>query len=301
MKYSLRQVEFFCAVARTLHFGRAAKQLFVSQSVVSQEIQRLEARLGVMLFDRSTRNVRLTAEGAQLVSVANEVLAASERFSTIAALVASERRLSVRVAASPSAMNHVVPLLLRLCDDALPHLEVIDVPVETGDVGAALARGEAEVGIGRFLDVLPPFRSEKMREEPLYCALSAEHPLSTAPSIALGDLADLPLLLWPRERNPRYYDDLIRACTDDDLDPLVLVSHPRIIGSRSYLIAENRAFGLIPESAANAPVAGIRTVPLRSRHTLPLEIAWLDSDPRPVIAEFLTLARTAAMAPLDVP
>jgi len=104
-------------------------------------------------------------------------------------------------------------------------------------------------------------------------------------------LADLPLLVSPRERNARYFDRLILACTRAGLDPLVLLSRPRIVGARSYLIAEGRAFGLIPASTAQHPVPGIVTIPLASPEDVPLEVMWLQNDPRPEVQQFVELVR----------
>jgi DNA-binding transcriptional LysR family regulator len=74
----LRQIESVVAVADELHFGRAADRLFVSTSVVSQHVARLERGLGVRLFERSTRNVRITGTGQSVLRHARAVLAAVE-------------------------------------------------------------------------------------------------------------------------------------------------------------------------------------------------------------------------------
>lgn len=291
MNVTLRQAEFFTAVAQELHFGNAARNLFVSQSVVSQEIRRLEENLGVLLFDRSTRNVRLTSAGERLVPIALELCESARRFEDISRRLSGDRSNRLRLAATPSAMDDIVPRILRQAEELFPQLQVEDVAVETGEVGDALVNGGCDIGLGRYIDVAGDYRCEVIRSEPLFVALSSGHPLAGNSSIELAQLADLPVLLWPRERNPRYYDRLMEVCASAGLEPLVLVSRPRIIGARSYLISDNRAFGLIPQSTAGHPAPGIVTIPLATRELLPLEMSWLDGDPRPQLHAFLDLVR----------
>lgn len=291
MDFSLRQVEAFCAVADSLHFGKAAESLFVSQSVVSQEIRRLEQRVGAQLFDRSTRSVALTSAGLALLPSALDLVASASAFGRAATAASRAQTGRISVAASPSAMNEFVPRLLRVAEDESPGLEIEDLAVETGEVEQALASADADIGIGRFLELGDQFEKETLRRERLLVALSTRHALAGSPAVELAHLGDLPLLLWPRERSAAYYDFLLGACAADRLDPYVVVSQPRIIGSRSYLIAENRAFGLIPESSAAVAARGIAAIPLASGVTLPLEMAWRRGESRPVVLRFLDVAR----------
>lgn len=294
MKITVRQAEFFVAVAAAAHFGRAAEALFVSQPVVSQEIRRLEHNLGLALFDRSTRSVVLTSAGESLLPLAQGLLEAASSFTAVAGRLAGPASAAIRLAATPSAMNALVPEILREAEAMLPGVAVEELAVETGEIGEALASGRADVGLGRYLDAPSRFRSEVIRSEPVFVALSSAHPLAGADGIRLADLADIPLLLWPRERNPQYYDRLLEICANASLEPLVLVSRPRIVGARSYLIAEGRAFGLVPESTANLVLPGITTIPLAEPQLLPMSVAWLADEPRPQVLALVELVRRVA-------
>jgi DNA-binding transcriptional LysR family regulator len=294
MNITMRQAEFFVAVAATEHFGRAAEGLFVSQPVVSQEIRRLERNLGLALFDRSTRSVALTSAGEALLPLARALLEAGETFTEVAGRLAGPASAGIRLAATPSAMNALVPDILRVAEESLPGVIVEELAVETGEVGDALASGRADVGLGRYLVAPPRFRTEIIRWEQVFVALSSDHPLAGADGIRLGDLTDVPLLLWPRERNPEYYDRLLEICSTADLEPLVLVSRPRIVGARSYLISEGRAFGLVPESTAGLVLPGITTVPLAQPELLPMSAAWLADEPRPQVLALVELIRQVA-------
>ncbi len=294
MNITMRQAEFFVAVAATGHFGRAAEGLFVSQPVVSQEIRRLERNLGFALFDRSTRSVVLTSAGESLLPLARALLEAGESFAEVAGKLAEPASAGIRLAATPSAMNALVPDILRVAEETMPGVAVEELAVETGEVGDALASGRADVGLGRYLAAPSRFRTEIIRWEQVFVALSSDHPLAGADGIRLRDLADMPLLLWPRERNPEYYDRLLEICSTASLEPLVLVSRPRIVGARSYLIAEGRAFGLVPESTAGLVLPGITTVPLAQPELLPMSAAWLADEPRPQVLALVELIRQVA-------
>src|SRR5947209_18258984 len=74
----LRQLAAFVAVADELHFGRAAERIGVVQPAVSQLVRRLERELGIVLFERSSHHVALTAAGTELLPAARRALAASD-------------------------------------------------------------------------------------------------------------------------------------------------------------------------------------------------------------------------------
>jgi DNA-binding transcriptional LysR family regulator len=148
-------------------------------------------------------------------------------------------------------------------------------------VSARLTAGHGDIGLGRFLDPADGFRTEVITDEEVRVALSRSHPCAGGAQIDLADLGDLPLLIWPREQNPRYYDHVRTICTERGLDPMMLVSPPRVVGSRLYLLSEARAFSLVPGSMAGHLSDDLRAVPLRQPATLPLEMQWRDDDPRP--------------------
>ena len=85
----LRELRAFVAVAEELHFGRAAARLHVAQSPLSRTIQKLESEIGVALFVRNRRNVRITPAGELLLDSARELLLLSER---VAERLAAMRR-----------------------------------------------------------------------------------------------------------------------------------------------------------------------------------------------------------------
>lgn len=108
----LRQLAYFVAIADEGGFARAAEALHVGQPAVSQQLRRLERELGVVLFERTTRRVRLTAEGDRLLPEARAVLAAAERTRRLAAELAGAS--SLRLGTSPAPGRRLPGLLAAI-------------------------------------------------------------------------------------------------------------------------------------------------------------------------------------------
>ncbi|MEU3573147.1 LysR family transcriptional regulator [Kitasatospora sp. NPDC036755] len=296
MAFTLRQIQVFLTVAETLHFGRAAERLHISQPTVSQEVARLERTVGVELFDRSRRSVALTEAGEVMAAESTRLLRQAEALLTRVRLHEESRLGTARIVASPSVVNRLLPAVVSRAEQELPALDTAELAVDTGQVSATLAAELADIGLGRFLEEVDGYRLERLADEPVLVALGRGHPLAGRGSLHLAELRGLPLLLWPREQHPRYYDHVLGLCADHGVDPPVLVSPPRIVGSRLYLLARNRAFSLVPGSMAGHLTEEVTTVRLAGRAALPLEMQWRVDDRRPRLASLRDLIRQEAAA-----
>jgi DNA-binding transcriptional LysR family regulator len=294
MKITLRQIEIFVAVADAGHFGAAAEALYISQPTVSQEINRLERRLGILLFDRSRRSAVVTPAGKIMAADGRLLIGQANRLLNKVLLFETTRMQTAHIIATPSVVNRLLPAVISRADQELSSLHIEDTVVETGTVSTRLATDNADIGIGRFLNELDGFQIENIANEPVHVVLSRNHPSSAVDCIDLQDLEDLPLLLWPREQNPRYYDYLIEICTSRSLNPMVLLSPPLIMGSRLYLLSEARAFSLIPWSMVGHLPEDLKAVLLDRPATLPLSMQWRTDDPRPQLASLREVIRNEA-------
>lgn len=275
MKASLGQLRAFQAVARELHFGRAAAALGIAQPTVSKEIRHLESAIGTPLLIRSAGGSRLTSAGEHLLPLAERVLKAMNAFDAAAAPARRLGRGLVTVAASPSIVNRLLPELLRSLDDAAADVDVVPLEVETGEVVAAVESGRADVGIGHLVGQTSRLLKRQLDEDELFVLVHQSWAARVTGETGLQALAPLPLLLWPRERSPLYYDFIIETCSARGLDPMVLTGTSRISGSWSYFLEDARAFSLVPKDYALREGQGeISAVPLSPPASLPLEVVW---------------------------
>jgi DNA-binding transcriptional LysR family regulator len=185
----VRQLRYFVAVAEELHFGRAAARLGMAQPPLSRAIRGLERQLGVVLFERTTRQVRLTEAGEVLLRDARsalEAVAAAARRTREAGRPAPR----LRVALKADVDGGLLPRILdAYCADeaALPPELVLG---RFGEQPQALREGRADVAL-----LLCPFDdrgldSEPLLTEPLLAALAAADPLAARTRLCLADLAD---------------------------------------------------------------------------------------------------------------
>lgn len=157
LEVELRQLEYFVAVARELHFARAAASLHVAQPSISQQIKTLEGELGVQLFDRTNKTVTLTSAGAELLPLASELLADAQHLQRVAQTsarrVGGEIRIgfladeyaqprSDRLLASVRRQHPRLVLEFKQVDFAEHHRVL-----ETGDVDVAFVVGPAPSSI----------------------------------------------------------------------------------------------------------------------------------------------------------
>ncbi|WP_167471901.1 LysR substrate-binding domain-containing protein [Nocardia arthritidis] len=214
----LRQVRYFLTVAEELHFGRAARRLHIVQPAVSQQVRRLERELGLDLFDRTTRTVTLTPAGHAFLPHARTMLAAEQAALEEISLLRADAVL--RIGTNVGLGSRLDRVLATLAERE-PRLSVelvsaspaarLDL-VRSGELDAAFIRGTTA---SSGLDLLPVW------EDSLVAALPAAHPLAEGESVALAELAALPLRIVTREQNPYLVDLVVEACRATGSEPVL--------------------------------------------------------------------------------
>ncbi|MFF7231443.1 MULTISPECIES: LysR family transcriptional regulator [unclassified Streptomyces] len=219
----LRQVRYFVMVAQELHFGRAAERLHIVQSAVSQQVRRLERELAVELFDRSARQVRLTAAGERFLPEARALLAAEKRARASVAGPAAGRAATLRLGTSTGLGTHldrVLDALAGLAPETGVELvsararERLD-RVASGELDAAFLRGESDGGGRADLRFVP------LWQDPLVAVVPARHPLAAVSGpVRLAQLAHVPLVLTARRTNRALVDLVVHACQEAGFSPV---------------------------------------------------------------------------------
>ncbi|NJP53663.1 LysR family transcriptional regulator [Streptomyces sp. SBST2-5] len=245
----VRHLECFVAVAEESHFGRAAARLGMAQPPLSQRIQRLERELGVRLFERTSRQVTITAAGRLLLAEARELLARSESFLAAARRVRDGEKGLLRAALPPDLPGETVAALLDGFRRRHADLELELHELSTTEQLTRLAAHELDIGVVHHpCDVTGLELGPVLRRE-LGVLLPADAPQARLDAVPLRSLSGYDLILFPRESAPALYDDLLTACARGGYTP-ASVRHGQGTSFVRGLVLSARAVALAPRDTA---------------------------------------------------
>ncbi len=261
---NLRRLEYFVAVARQLHFGRAARDLHMAQPPLSQQIRLLEDDLGLALFDRSTRRVELTRAGEVLLSQAERLLANAESVDRVMEQFRSGESGTLRLGFVDSAAFEVMPRFVREYRQRWPHVQ-FELSTNSSDLQAqALRAGELDLGIGRTAGDGKAIKARVLTTEPLVVAAPSDHRLAARKSTQLTQLAGESLIGFDRALSPTFHAELAALLTGAGFayDPEIEASeYTSVLG----LVAAGQGVAIVPATVCSFQAPGLSYVRLRDR------------------------------------
>ena len=286
---TLRQLEYIVAVADERHFGRAAQACFVTQPALSAQVRELESLLDLQIFERDSRRVLVTPEGAGLAERARGILVAVDEL-VEAARVAREPlsgtlRMGVIPTVGPYLLPRVLPRLRRkhqelhllLRED---HTARIVAELEAGRLDLLLLALEADLGKAQSL---PLFRDDFLAVMP------RDHPLARKKSLRQEDLDGEQVLLL--EDGHCLRDQALAVCSAQGASELGDF-RATSLSTLTQMVTDGEVMTLLPELALGVETRGRRDLAVRPfRPPAPFRtigLAWRPSSPRE--EEFRALA-----------
>ncbi|MEJ5896595.1 LysR substrate-binding domain-containing protein [Aquabacterium sp. G14] len=244
----LRHLRYFVAVADEQNFTRAAEKLHISQPPLSRQIQDLEEELGLALFERGSRPLKLTEGGRFFYGHATRLLEqAAQAIRTTKRIAQMQRRLVIGFV--PSTIYGALPRLVRLFRAAQPQTELALVEMSSVEQIEALKNGRIDVGFGRVRLDDPSVKREILREEPLVAAIPMEHELAQGRGpLSLTEIAKHDHLVYPRNPRPSYADQVLALFRDLGVEPRA-VYEVQELQTALGLVASGMGLCLVPASA----------------------------------------------------
>lgn len=246
----VRHLECFVAVAEESHFGRAAARLGMAQPLF-RSVQRLERELGVRLFERTSRQVRITEAGTLLLAEAREVLSRTESFHAAARRVRDGETGLLRAALPPDLSGETVAALLADFGGRHAGLELELHELSTAQQLDRLAAHDLDVGVVHHpCDVTGLELGPVLRRE-LGVLLPAGAVAAGLDEVPLPALSGRDLILFPRTAAPALYDELLTTCARGGFTPAA-VRHGQGASFVRGLVLSSGAVALCPRDAAPA-------------------------------------------------
>ena len=270
----LRELRIFLTLAEELHFGRTAQRLGVSQPGVSEAVRLLESRLGVRVFDRTSRRVRLTPAGERLQCDLRPALAALEE----ALADTSELSRSVggllRVGFVLTTEGPALSRLIAAFHDRYPGCEVRPHEVETFDAYRPLRRDDIDV-LCNWLAVDEPdlTAGSVFAYYPRALAVTPSHRLARKRTVSVEDLADEEVALLP-ESTPRAVYDLLVPPHAPSGRPIRRTQPVETINEILSLVALGR---IVHPTSSAVPIFNrddIMLIPIDDLPPIPLGLVW---------------------------
>jgi DNA-binding transcriptional LysR family regulator len=270
----LHELRAFLAVADELHFGRAAERLVLAQPYLSRTIKKLEADLGVALFERTTRKVELTSAGRALIDPATTMLTMGAEARSEVRRAARGESGRVRVSFAGPSSYELIGRLGREMRELSPGIDLQFDPGRFGlQVFDRLLNGSIDLAIARFRTVPPEIESRAIATEHYLMAVPSDHPAATAERVTLASFRDEGFLGLPSDSSVQR--DFIELCHVAGFVPNIVQTVPDT-GTIMALVSAGAGVAFTVDTALqHVPRQGIAAVELvEGRDPVFAYLAW---------------------------
>ncbi|WP_414563692.1 MULTISPECIES: LysR family transcriptional regulator [unclassified Anabaena] len=284
----LRHLRYFIAVAEELHFTKAAQRLHIAQPPLSQQIQQLEAELGVKLFHRQTkRQVQLTAAGKVFLQEAYQLLVQLETAVALTQKIGRGETGQLRIGFTSLVIYDLLPLILREFRQQFLEVELVLLELTTSQQEQALRDSRIHVGFAH-----PPLEDDTLsyqciHRQTLVVALSSTHSMAQQEHICVRSLLSEPLIMFPRYLAPGLYDRIMSLFQQENFPPNITqeaIQMQTIIG----LVSAGIGVAITPSSLQNLQRSGVVYLPiLEEVPVIETAVIWQQGNLTPIVENFV--------------
>ncbi len=249
---TLTELKYIIAVARTLHFGRAAERCSVSQPSLSIAVKKLEEELGVQIFERRTSDIAVTDVGRKIIDQAQRVLEDCQQIAEIAHQSRDPLSGPLKLGVIYTVGPYLLPELIREVSNSAPRMPIIIEENFTSELLSGLRSGEIDVAIMANTIGNTGFMTQELYQEDFVVAVPSHHPWVNRNFVGLTELPNQTMLLLGAGHCFR--DQIIGVCPDlGHFQSSASAMQRTMVGSSLHTICHMVAQGLgitvLPASA----------------------------------------------------
>jgi len=192
---NLRDLDYICAVAEHKHFGRAAESCHVSQPTLSGQIKKLEDQLGVTLFERSHKSIRVTDIGQEIITIAHEARDAARRIKAVAVSSQDPLAGNLSLGLIPTIAPYLIPLFVGQLQNAMPNMSFTYSEDITDRLNEGLLTGDLDVAVLATPPEEDSLTAIELYSEPFWLLFPDNHELGTLKDASMKDVKEDDILL----------------------------------------------------------------------------------------------------------
>jgi len=287
----IRHLRYFLAVAEELHFRKAAEKLFVSQPGLSRQIKQMEDTLGVVLFERHNRKVKLTKAGEFLkIEVSNNLKNLDNIFRR-AKLLDDGEEGNLRFGYVGSAMHEIIPNMMIDFRDKYPNVTFNLDEMDNNKQLVALLNHEIDLGFVRYRNIPPGLEEITKFEDTFSLVLPRNHEISEDNFKSLKQFKDDPFILFDESYSVSYYEIIMSIFDDFGFKPKV--SHNSVNADSIFrLVEKNFGISIIPTPLKSGFDIDVKFIELKKiKQRTSLRVIRNPNNKNPSLNRFIDMLR----------
>lgn len=284
-----RHLRYFLQVAEELHFGRAARKLFISQPGLSRQIKQLEEEMQTTLLERDNKNVQLSKAGAYFKEEVEILLHDFERIISHTRLLSKGKEGRISIGYVGSAMQNVIPDLLLNFRESFPQIKFGLKEIDNAKQIEGLMSQKIDLGFVRLDKVPADLSKRSVFEDTFSLVLPSDHSLTKRKFKTLDQVKDEAFILFEKEYSPAYYQKVMSVFEYGGFQPII--SHTSVHANTIFRLVENKfGISIVPSSLALGYDMKVKFIELKKipQRTV-LSVVWNKSNRNPVLKKVLDI------------
>jgi DNA-binding transcriptional LysR family regulator len=284
-----RHYKYFLALAEDLHFRKAAERLFISQPGLSRQIKQMEEILGMSLFERDNRKVKLTMAGQYLQKELTNNFKRLDDIVNHAKLLNDGLNGNLNLGFVGSAMQDVIPELLLKFKKTHPDVLFSLKEMDNNKQIQALLNHEIDVGFVRMERVPRGLSIQSVFEDTFSLVLPKDHPINESNFTNLSQFKNDSFIFFDASYSESYYEKVMQIFDESGFSPLI--SHNTVNASSIFRLVENKfGISIVPTSLKLGHDMGIKFIELKKiPQRTTLRAVWNSKNTNPILKNFLDI------------
>lgn len=285
----LRLLRSFLVLGQELHFAKAAEKLFITQSALTKQLKQLEAELGVLLLNRTKRQVSLTAAGNYLMDEAEFILNHVDNVVSATKRKAEGEEGEIRIGFVGSAMQNVIPSLLEQMSQKHPAIHASLEELNNKEQISALTHDKLDIAFVRLESVRKGLAHKVVYEDSFSLVVPKFGTVNSENFISLSQFSQEQFILFSNDYSQEYYDNVMSIFEDHGFEPKV--SYRSVQANSIFrLVEKGLGVAIVPSALSQGVNLEIEFISLsKLRQRTKLLAVWSQSNRNEALRKFLDL------------